>query len=67
MQTCNTTYQGEDVVPFCRKTVMDVYIASEKRIQRDCGYEPRKGYENDCYMKRIQRDCGYEPRKGYEN
>merc|ERR1712243_423070 len=52
LKTCNTSYEGKEVVPFCRKTVMDVYIADSLRIQRDCGYERREGF--DCYQKRSE-------------
>ena len=41
--------------PFCRKVkyaIERVHNASEFRVQRDCGYMKREGY--DCYQKRSE-------------
>jgi len=51
MTTCE---QKDNLTPFCRKVQMNIYGASNEtiRIQRDCGYEKREGY--DCYQKRSE-------------
>jgi len=52
--TCAEEYNGQKVKPFCRKTIMDVYVANSVRIQRDCGYQMRESTGYDCYQKRSE-------------
>jgi len=53
LKDCETqTEDGTALTPFCRKTEMNVYEANSTRIQRDCGYDRREGY--DCYQKRSE-------------
>lgn len=41
-----------EVTPFCRKIKYYIYDTGIPRIQRDCGYRRREGY--DCYQKRSE-------------
>jgi len=52
IQTCEA--KGDDE-PFCRKVkyyIERVNNATEYRVQRDCGYKRREGF--DCYQKRSE-------------
>ncbi|XP_068202406.1 UPAR/Ly6 domain-containing protein crok-like [Palaemon carinicauda] len=44
--------EKDGVTPFCRKVKYAIKNSSEYRVQRDCGYMRREGY--DCYQKRSE-------------